>query len=164
MTHDQPEAMTLSTKVAVLNQGLIQQLDPPSRIYSHPANEFVASFVGSPQMNLITVKCQHNQALLGTREIPVPFATEASHLVLGIRPEDLSLATSDDSLTVKGKVFLVEQLGKENLVSMQIEGTKITMRVLLTSDQDWEAATLTLALPEAKLHWFDVDTGDRLGS
>ncbi|MGL5793551.1 MAG: ABC transporter ATP-binding protein, partial [Waterburya sp.] len=63
VTHDQTEAMTLSTKVAVLNQGLIQQLDPPSRIYSHPANEFVASFVGSPQMNLLTLKCEGNKAL-----------------------------------------------------------------------------------------------------
>ena len=162
VTHDQTEAMTLSTKVAVLNQGLIQQLDPPSRIYSHPANEFVASFVGSPQMNLITVKCQNNKALLGNSEIPVPFTTDKSHLVLGIRPEDLNLATSDLTNTVKGKVFLVEQLGKENLVSTQIEGTDTTIRALLPSGKDWEEAHLTLKLPESKLHWFDVGTGDRL--
>lgn len=162
VTHDQTEAMTLSTKVAVLNQGLIQQLDPPSRIYSHPANEFVASFVGSPQMNLITVKCRDGKALLGTTEISVPVTDAREYLVLGIRPEDVSLATDEAANTVKGKVFLVEQLGKENLVSIQVEGTNTTIRALLASDRDWEGANLILSLPETKLHWFDLDTGDRL--
>ena len=163
VTHDQTEAMTLSTKVAVLNQGLIQQLDPPSRIYSHPANEFVASFVGSPQMNLITVKCHGNKAILGAAEISVPLADVPDRLILGIRPEDISLATPEAANTVKGKVFLVEQLGKENLVSIRVEGTNTTLRILLASDRDWEGAELVLCLPEAKLHWFDLDTGDRLG-
>ncbi len=163
VTHDQTEAMTLSTKVAVLHKGLIQQLDPPSRIYSHPANQFVASFVGSPQMNLLTVNCEGNTAFLGENKIPLPaINTVANSVVLGIRPEDILLATSEDENAIKGKVFLVEQLGKENLVSIKLENTDIIIRALLGSDRTHEAENISLVLPTNKIHWFDVKTGDRL--
>ncbi len=75
VTHDQTEAMTLSTKVAVLNNGYLQQLDAPERIYNHPANQFVAGFVGSPQMNLLMLPCQGRHALLGDFKIPLPEST-----------------------------------------------------------------------------------------
>ena len=162
VTHDQTEAMTLSTKVAVLNQGLIQQLDPPSLIYSHPANEFVASFVGSPQMNLLTVKCEGDRAYLGNNLIALPISCNTSHIVLGIRPEDVCLASPEDTDTINGRVFLVEQLGKENLVSVRIGDSDLTIRALLPSDRNWETETINLVLPPTKTHWFDPQTGDRL--
>ena len=163
VTHDQTEAMTLSTKVAVLNRGLIQQLDPPSRIYSHPANQFVASFVGSPQMNLLTVNCEENAAFLGKNQILLPeINTDSNSLVLGIRPEDIVLASSENENLIKGKVFLVEQLGKENLVSIQLENSDIVIRVLLARDRAYEEGNISLLLPTDKIHWFDVKTGDRL--
>ncbi|GAB4539652.1 MAG: ABC transporter ATP-binding protein [Pleurocapsa sp.] len=163
VTHDQTEAMTLSSKVAVLNQGLIQQLDPPSRIYSHPANEFVASFVGSPQMNLLTVKSEENKVLLGNYPITLPPLNKSvDYIVLGIRPEDLQLANPEDSNTITGKVFLVEQLGKENLVSLKLDNSDIVIRALLGHDHDWNQEIITLSVPESKLHCFDTDTGDRL--
>jgi multiple sugar transport system ATP-binding protein len=163
VTHDQTEAMTLSSKVAVLNQGLIQQLDPPSRIYSHPANEFVASFVGSPQMNLLTVKCEDNQALLGNNLISLPTLNKSvDYIVFGIRPEDLQLANPEDNNTITGKVFLVEQLGKENLVSLKLDNSDIVVRVLLGHDRHWNQEIITLSVPESKIHCFDTDTGDRL--
>ena len=163
VTHDQTEAMTLSTKVAVLNKGLIQQLDRPSRIYSHPANEFVASFVGSPQMNLLTLKREGNSAFLGNNEIVCPLPSySGEHIVLGIRPEDVNLANGEAVNNIRGKVFLVEQLGKENLVSVKLENSDIVIRSLLDSDCNWEENQLTLNLPESKIHWFDPNTGDRL--
>ncbi|MGF1541997.1 MAG: ABC transporter ATP-binding protein [Pleurocapsa sp.] len=163
VTHDQTEAMTLSTKVAVLSRGLIQQLDPPSRIYSHPANQFVASFVGSPQMNLLTLNCQENQAFLGNHKIPIPAITNPpKNIVLGIRPEDITLATAGDNHVFEGKVFLVEQLGKENLVSVKLANTDIVLRILLPSDRTDDAENLFFILPANKIHWFDVKTGDRL--
>ncbi|MBE9046768.1 ABC transporter ATP-binding protein [Pleurocapsales cyanobacterium LEGE 10410] len=163
VTHDQTEAMTLSTKVAVLNQGLIQQLDPPSRIYSHPANEFVASFVGSPQMNLLTLKCDGNRAFLGKHQLELsPIATNPSQILLGIRPEDISLASSEEEATIVGQVYLVEQLGKDNLVSVKLEGSQTTLRALLPSDRQWENKTIPLAIKPDKIHWFDIQTGDRL--
>ncbi|WP_036483444.1 ABC transporter ATP-binding protein [Myxosarcina sp. GI1] len=161
VTHDQTEAMTLSTKVAVLSRGSIQQLDRPSRIYSHPANEFVASFVGSPQMNLLTVKCESNTAFLGNYKLPLPhLAINPPQMLLGIRPEDIYLATPEDSNSIAGKVFLVEQLGKEKLISVRVE-PDITLRVLLPSDRQWDEDRIHLTLPSQKIHWFDLETGDR---
>ena len=163
VTHDQTEAMTLSSKVAVLNQGLIQQLDPPSRIYSHPANEFVASFVGSPQMNLLTLPCQSNQALLGKYSLPLPDLTSMpKQVVCGIRPEDITLATSEAEASLMGQVYLVEQLGKENLVSFRVSDSEHTLRALLDRERDWQDSVIPLSIQPDKIHWFDINTGDRL--
>ena len=163
VTHDQTEAMTLSTKVAVLNQGLIQQLDPPSRIYSHPANKFVASFVGSPQMNLLTLKCDGNKAFLGKHQLKLPaMATKPTKIVFGIRPEDVTLASSESDSTIMGRVYLVEQLGKDNLVSVKVNDSQTSIRALLPSDSEWEDKTIPLAIKPSKIHWFDLQTGDRL--
>ncbi len=164
VTHDQTEAMTLSTKVAVLNDGYLQQLDTPDRIYTHPANQFVAGFVGSPQMNLIPVM-QHNQVvLLGDTQIPTP-APDTTQLVLGIRPEHLRLAEASDLVTVRGTVFLVENLGMHKLVSVHIpsqDGKSIVLRSLLSPTTDWMHQTLTLALPPEHTHWFNGQTGSAI--
>ena len=163
VTHDQTEAMTLSSKVAVLNQGQIQQLDAPERIYSHPANEFVASFVGSPQMNLINLKCEGNKALLGKYQLELPaIDRQPSEIVLGIRPEDVLLAATESDTAIAGEVYLVEQLGKDNLVSIKINGSEKTIRALLPNDTQWHESTISLNFQPNKMHWFDVQTGDRL--
>lgn len=163
VTHDQTEAMTLSTKVAVLNQGTIQQLDPPSRIYSHPANEFVASFVGSPQMNLITLRCEGNKAFLGKHQLELPaMSGNHSSVLFGIRPEDISFADDESNTTMIGRVYLVEQLGKDNLVSVKLDDSEVTMRALLSGDTQWQDRTIPLAIDPSKIHLFDIQTGDRL--
>jgi multiple sugar transport system ATP-binding protein len=165
VTHDQTEAMTLSTKVAVLYDGLVQQLDPPSKIYTHPANQFVAGFVGSPQMNLLTLKCQGNSAILGDTNLPLPpLATIAPQIMLGIRPEDVELAQFATDTTVTGEIYLVEQLGKENLISVKVANSNQILRVLLPIDRKWEGDTVLLNLPTEHLHWFDLSTGDRVFS
>lgn len=165
VTHDQTEAMTLSTKVALLNNGYLQQLDPPDRIYNHPANLFVAGFVGSPQMNLLTLPCQGRYALLGEFQIPLPqIPTLPSQIVLGIRPEHVRVASGGDTQTIKGRVFLVENLGMHNLVSVSINSPSqaLTIRALLSPDQNWSNQEITLALPPQNIHWFDVQSGDVL--
>ncbi len=163
VTHDQTEAMTLSTKVAVLLDGIVQQLDPPSRIYSHPANQFVASFVGSPQMNLLHLKCENNAAILGKFKLTSPdLPTMPDEVVMGIRPEDIHLAQPEDYQTVRGQVYLSEELGKENLISVKVEDSDITLRCLLPSDHNWEGNTITLAIPGRQIHWFDVRSKHRL--
>ncbi len=165
VTHDQTEAMTLSTKVAVLNNGYVQQLDSPERIYSHPANQFVAGFVGSPQMNLITLPCQEHYAMLGdcTINLPENMGRVPPQIVLGIRPESIRLPQPEDTQLIQGKVFLVEHLGMHNLVSVKVNsslGEDITVRVLLPTDQNWNDRNITLALPDRSIHWFNVQTGD----
>ena len=162
VTHDQTEALTLSTKVAVLNNGHLQQLDTPDRIYTHPANQFVAGFVGSPQMNLLTLPCQDSYALLGNSKIPLPkLPNIPAQIVLGIRPEHVRLAQPNDSVTVTGRVFLVENLGMYKLVSIQIDNAQdepIKLRSLLPPNEDWTNRELSLAIPPEFTHWFDVQT------
>ncbi len=164
VTHDQTEAMTLSTKVAVLNNGYLQQLAAPERIYDRPANQFVAGFVGSPQMNLLTLPCQGNYALLGDFKIRLPdLPTVPPQIVLGVRPEHLHLAETE-AATLKGNVFLVENLGMHNLVSLKVtnaQGEPIVLRVLLPPEH-WSNRELSFTIPPDEIHWFDLQSGDSL--
>jgi multiple sugar transport system ATP-binding protein len=168
VTHDQTEAMTLSTKVVVLNNGYVQQIAPPASIYHEPGNLFVAGFVGSPQMNLLTINCKQNHAILGNFSIPLPkLPTIPSQIVLGIRPEHVRVAqTGEVHPTVKGRVCLVENLGMHNLVSVSVQGSQSNnspvLRALLPADQNWSWEEITLALPHQNIHWFDVSSGDAL--
>ncbi|MEA5468044.1 ABC transporter ATP-binding protein [Spirulina sp. 06S082] len=162
VTHDQTEAMTLSSKVAILLDGLVQQLDPPGRIYTHPANKFVAGFVGSPQMNLLSLECKGDRAILGDFSIPLPsFSVFPSAIDMGIRPEDLSIATEEDKITVEGNVFLVENFGRELLASVKVNGSKDTLRILVSPDREWGKEAIKLAFNRDRIHWFDAKTGDR---
>jgi multiple sugar transport system ATP-binding protein len=172
VTHDQTEAMTLSTKVAVLYDGILQQLDTPQRIYTQPANRFVAGFVGSPQMNLLTLNCQGNYAILGDYKIPLPSLDYVPlQIVFGIRPEDITLAKPQDKQTIQGQIFLVQNLGMHNLISVQVKAWNsvthsithsLTLRALLPTNVKWERENVTLAISESAIHWFDVETGNRL--
>ncbi len=166
VTHDQTEAMTLSTKVAVLNNGSIQQLDPPHLIYNRPANQFVAGFVGSPQMNLFVLKCQGNFAMLGDFGVALPnMPTVPPEIVLGIRPENVSFAEGNEASdkTIKGEVYLVENLGMQNLISLRVKGLEsLTVRVLLPGDRQCNSESIELIFPPQLIHWFDVKTGERI--
>lgn len=168
VTHDQTEAMTLSTKVAVLNNGCLQQLDAPERIYTHPANRFVAGFVGSPQMNFLQVPCEGNTAIVGNARMPIPrgMPTPPREILLGIRPEHVRLAQPGDNQTLQGRVFLVENLGMHNLVSVRVEGgpgEPIVVRALLPITLRRSGGeTVVLALPPESIHWFDVQSGERI--
>lgn len=167
VTHDQTEAMTLSSKVAVLNDGYLQQLDPPRRIYTHPANRFVAGFIGSPQMNLFDLKCDGKTAVLGNHKIPLPGGfNPPSKITLGIRPEHVELASSEQNSrnpVVQGKVVLVENLGMNELVSVRVQGAEnLTLRALIPSDRPWRQEEIGLMLPAEHIHWFDAESGDRL--
>ena len=169
VTHDQTEAMTLSTKVAVLNNGSVQQLDPPHLIYNRPANEFVAGFVGSPQMNLFVLKCQGNFAMLGDFPVALPpLPTVPPEIVLGIRPEHVSFAGEEAGKmpapqVIKGEFFLVENLGMQILISVRVKGLQsLTVRALLPGDRPWNSDIVDLIFPPQFIHWFDVKTGDRL--
>ncbi|GAB4366966.1 MAG: ABC transporter ATP-binding protein [Elainellaceae cyanobacterium] len=166
VTHDQTEAMTLSTRVAVLNNGDLQQLDPPRRIYTHPANRFVAGFVGSPQMNLLDLKCDGRSAVLGDFRIPMGRGLDPqSEITLGIRPEHVRLARPEDTNVIHGAVILKENLGMSDLLSVAVAGTaNRVIRVLLPSDQPWSREDIALAFPADMIHWFDSQTGNRLST
>jgi multiple sugar transport system ATP-binding protein len=162
VTHDQTEAMTLSSKIAVLDNGIVQQLDTPEQIYNHPANQFVAGFVGSPQMNLLELPCDSGRALLGDFGISLPSSSaKVDRVVMGIRPEYIQLAQQEDGETIEGRVLLVENLGAIDLVSIRVASTKqenITLRALLSPNAR-SNGELTLKLAPDRIHWFDARSG-----
>jgi len=125
VTHDQVEAMTMGNRVAVLNQGLLQQCATPRELYDNPVNQFVAGFIGSPAMNLRTVPLTDGGARLANSVFPLSTAVRAaagdaglSELVIGIRPEHLHLANGSGELS--GEVTLVEELGADALLHVRL--------------------------------------------
>ena len=166
VTHDQTEAMTLSTKVAVLNNGYVQQLDKPEQIYNRPANLFVAGFVGSPQMNLLTLDCEGQHAILGDISIPIPASFPVpTQIIMGIRPEHIQIAKPEDLAAIRGRVSLVENLGMHYLVSVEIHNSRLgtmIIRFLIPSDRNWNTEEISLMLPPQHIHWFDIETGNSL--
>ena len=111
VTHDQVEAMTMGDRVAVLKDGLLQQVDTPRNLYDRPANAFVAGFIGSPAMNLMLSPVNNGQAQLGHLSIPVP-AGAGQQVIVGVRPEGWAPAASGFEV----KVDVVEELGSDAYV------------------------------------------------
>jgi multiple sugar transport system ATP-binding protein len=131
VTHDQIEAMTMGDRVAVMRSGVLQQLDTPQNIYDAPANLFVASFVGSPPMNFFEAQVEENGTRLAFGETqldishrPLP-AYNGRRIVVGIRPEEVREAAGWDGARVRGRVLLIEALGAEQLVHIEVAATPL---------------------------------------
>jgi len=134
VTHDQVEAMTMGDRVAVMRDGKLQQVDTPQRLYDAPANLFVASFVGSPPMNLFEADVRRDNGRLLCRvgdsqfELPADLAAArpalgeyaGRRIAVGIRPEDVREASGWDGARLRGRILLVESLGSEQLVHIEI--------------------------------------------
>ncbi len=160
VTHDQAEAMTLADKIIILDKGTIQQIGPPSEIYQRPVNTFVATFVGSPQMNLIegnvddrgiftSAGCKIDLSpVLGQR--CVEYAGKP--LTVGIRPEDLQPAASDGAF-IEGEVEIVEDLGSDKFVHLTCGNRQLISR-LPPNVSISRGVTLRLTADPKKLHLF----------
>jgi multiple sugar transport system ATP-binding protein len=170
VTHDQSEAMTLGHRVAVLRDGKLQQCDAPRALYERPANTFVAGFIGSPSMNLVTVPLGSNGSLsLGGVAVSLPEALRSAalaggwtELVLGVRPESLELASDG----IAAEVEVVEEVGADAFVvcAAELDGreTKLVARSgARGAPGRGERVTLRPVAGEA--HLFDPVTGSRLG-
>ncbi|MGV1007108.1 MAG: ABC transporter ATP-binding protein [Dermatophilaceae bacterium] len=117
VTHDQTEAMTMGDRIAVLRDGQLQQIDTPREMYAHPANTFVAGFIGSPTMNLVTVPVLEGGLAFGNHRIDVPHARLSAatrEVVVGVRPEDVEMSTDEDGLALT--VEAVEEMGADTYV------------------------------------------------
>ncbi len=156
VTHDQLEAMTLADRLVVLNAGRIEQVGAPMEIYHNPASTFVASFIGSPAMNLIDVEVSGAELRVGASTVTLAAAPGIQGAAtLGIRAEDLLPAA--DGLPFR--LDFVEELGAQKLVHGHVDGQPITM----TAGPDTPiAAQMRLALPVSALHFFDTASGLRL--
>jgi multiple sugar transport system ATP-binding protein len=200
VTHDQVEAMTMGHRVAVMRDGILQQVDTPQRLYDAPTNLFVASFVGSPPMNLMEAALEREGSLLVCKigdarlELPADVVAERPALAdfvgrrvaIGIRPEDVREASGWDGARLRGRILLVEALGAEQLVHIEIAASPLARGDLVdTTAQppgpslgvgDVERAVTLLgrfdrhllllpgeavdvAIDTRLLHFFDLETG-----
>ena len=162
VTHDQMEAMTLASRIAVMRDGMIIQLDTPKNIYSEPADLFVASFIGSPPMNLI-----EGQVVDGCFQAPgISVSVEAAerdNVVLGIRPEDLELRESGEaSAPINGKLYALELTGEATLVTLREQTTSICARGSADFDAAINSNCAMAPRSGARMHLFDKATGQRL--
>jgi len=175
VTHDQEEALTLGDRVAVLRDGRLEQVAPPTELYRRPATRFVGEFIGSPAMNTYRCRVEHDDGVrLVTRHFRLDPGTAApdaigEEVVLGIRPHDVRRTGTDDA-DLSGRVELLEPRGSDLLVRLRLgEGDADereqadTIAVILGPDADVRPdAEIGLRLPREKLHFFDPEDGRRL--
>lgn len=138
VTHDQAEAMTLASRVAVMMKGRLQQFDTPMNIYNYPANRFVAEFVGSPSMNFI----------------------EGSPLTKGIRPEHIQVSLQPQDGSIAATVYVTEQMGNETFVFLTVGSNRLIARAPADFRAD-EESQVWIKIAEDKIHYFDPVSGER---
>jgi multiple sugar transport system ATP-binding protein len=168
VTHDQVEAMTMGHRVAVLKDGVLQQVDTPRALYEQPANAFVAGFIGSPAMNLNTAVLDEGGARLGGTLVPLPPSVTTacrsaglSEITLGIRPESLAL-TDQQGLALD--VRLVEVLGADAYAHGTIAGSDGNVVVRCDGRTHPEIGDIVRAsINHAELHVFHPGSGERIG-
>ena len=174
VTHDQTEAMTLGTRIVVLKDGIIQQVDTPQNLYDKPCNVFVAGFMGSPQMNLINAKVVQSDEdvvlMFGGNTIKLPEGKaqkliEAGYVdttvIMGIRPEDLNdsevIINANPDCVIEATIRVYELLGAEVFLYFDIDEVNCTARVNPRTTAR-PGDTIKLGIDMTKLHIFDKDT------
>jgi multiple sugar transport system ATP-binding protein len=193
VTHDQVEAMTLGQRVAVLRDGVLQQVDTPQRLFHDPANLFVAAFIGSPSMNLVEADVTNRIVRFAGYELPLPESASVTpgRVVLGIRPTDFKDGESAEAglPRIRVRATIVEDLGSESHVIFTIDAPRVVAeavraaedlaepgeslladdtRAVFTARLDGErftsqGAELDLAVDPKRLYFFDPATGDVVG-
>jgi multiple sugar transport system ATP-binding protein len=172
VTHDQIEAMTLATRIAIMKDGLVQQYATPAEIYERPANMYVGGFIGSPPMNFIPAKLQEFQgrlavAIEGGHRLPLADGSAAlagwkdRDVTLGIRPEALSLAR-DGEAEINAQIDVVEPTGADTLAYFTVSGRTVVAR-LKPRDVERAGVALGLAADMSRASLFDPQSGNRIG-
>lgn len=172
VTHDQTEAMTMGDRIVVMKDGTIQQCDTPQAVYDHPANLFVAGFIGSPSMNFVTGRVirEAGELYFQAKGFKITLPSErhgdlgtVSDVVLGFRPEDLSVAT-DSSIPgpiIRTRVEVVEHMGSEVYLDATCGGHPVTARVgTRFKFKPGDGVNLSIDVP--RIHFFEAETGQNL--
>jgi multiple sugar transport system ATP-binding protein len=173
VTHDQAEAMTLADRVAIMRDGLLQQVGPPREIYDRPANTFVAGFLGSPGMNFLTGTLSaengklswasngHRVGLPADWTSSITSAGTKGDVFLGVRPEDVSIVDQEGEATLPAEVYVSEALGNETLVRLQLNGQELVAR----ADASFEpeiGARVWVKPNLSRAHLFDAKSETRI--
>ncbi len=186
VTHDQAEAMTMSDRIAVINSGSLQQIDPPLVCYNQPANLFVAGFIGSPSMNFIDGRLTTAGLETDTFDLEfdpqdLPGVSVGDDVTMGIRPEDVYLSdigqsADDETAPIGATTDVLEPMGDEIFVYLDLEGETAAStddggmgassnQLLLSVEPDLEISeneAVTVALDRSKIHLFDSTSGEAL--
>ena len=158
VTHDQIEAMTLADRVVVMNKGVVQQVGSPTEIYDHPANAFVASFIGSPAMNLIEGDLSGGTFTAHGMTISGLNSSHTGKVTLGFRAEDASLAAEGQ---VTAPVYSLELLGEATMINYKVGPALVSVK----AEKDFRADigdAVTTSIPASICHLFDTATGERI--
>jgi multiple sugar transport system ATP-binding protein len=171
VTHDQVEAMTMGDRIAILDQGVLQQVGAPQEVYARPANLFVARFIGNPPMNTVAGDVNRLDGTVGVRipggalALPPVLADAvqrrgAEQVVVGVRPEDLTLLEGGP---IRATVSVIESLGHERHVICRLEdGQLVIVRQAASAAPPAEASQIGIAADPGHLHVFDAATEERV--
>ncbi len=167
VTHDQVEAMTMGDRVAVLKDGVLQQVDTPLNLYDQPSNLFVAGFIGSPAMNLLSAKTSDGKAQIGDYEVPIDRTAAGKAqgaITVGVRPESWRIVgEGEGGLPVK--VTVVEELGADGFLygDCGVEGAPDQVIVRIDARRTHrKGETIYVSTDPAHVHVFDTESGARL--
>jgi multiple sugar transport system ATP-binding protein len=176
VTHDQTEAMTMGTRIVVMKDGIIQQIDTPTCLYDNPENLFVASFLGSPQMNFFKAQLVKEgdklYSVFGSNKILVPESRAkriiddyyiGKDVVMGVRPEDIHdeqiFISSNPDTVINAEIDVIEKLGNETILYMKVDGKEdYTVARIDARSQFAAGEQVSLAIDANHIHFFDPDT------
>ena len=168
VTHDQLEAMALADRIAVMNEGKLQQFDTPLEVFNHPANEFVAGFLGEPPMNIFSAGINSGRLVIPDTDFALPIAPSIQKLIgsrkelkLGIRPWGIRVSQTETAGSVPGTVVVVEDLGDETRVGVRY-GEVLIMSSIPVTRRYRPGLPVFLSFNEEDLNLFDSITGERL--
>ena len=184
VTHDQTEALTMGDRIAVLKDGILQQVGTPREMYDKPANEFVAGFIGSPAMNLGRFEVKGDVATLGSAKIKLSRATldalkpeDNDKVVIGFRPESLDVVTASDELSIPVRLSFVEELGSDAYIYGELVGSEGSEAKLGSGEDSSQiivrvpprtapepGETVYVRIRPGQEHIFSASTGKRLPS
>jgi multiple sugar transport system ATP-binding protein len=156
VTHDQAEAMTLASRVAVMKKGRLQQFDTPMNIYHQPANRFVAEFVGSPSMNFVDGSIADGMFVSDSLRIPLSAYSGPAHVTMGIRPEHIDVLTEPRDGAIPASVYVTELMGNETFVFISVGPHRLIARAPADFRAELES-TVWLHIATDKAHFFNTD-------
>ena len=158
VTHDQEEAMSITDAIVLMKDGVLQQKEAPQEMYRKPANQFVASFMGTPPMGFMNGNVENGKVFIGS-SILGDAEVANGDVVVGVRPESWRLSQEEG---INATVKMVEVIGRDKLMTVDIEGQSV--RCLIDSDNEVNVSDVVkLTVKSQAIHIFDTTSGHRLG-
>ncbi len=164
VTHDQVEALTMSTRIAIMKEGVVQQFDTPDKIYHYPTNLFVADFIGNPKVNLLDGEVRgKNTVDLGTFKITMDTFRTSGKVVIGIRPEDIVISNRPEPGAVEFNAYSVLPSGANSTIVARRDDIELTIRVMGISKIKMDEK-IWLTFDPATLNLYDKENGNLITS